>query len=287
MTTTVAAALAQARARGVDRLDAQLMLASLLGVTRSALIAHDDDAVPVDAAARWAGWLARRAGGEPLAYLLGEKEFHGLMLEVTADVLVPRPETELLVDWALELLAATPRTGRDGGDADVLSVLDLGTGSGAIALALKHRQPSLAVSASDVSAGALAVARRNAARLGLAVDFVESSWWQAFAGRRFQLAVANPPYIAAGDPHLAALRDEPRQALTPGGDGLDALREIVAGAPAHLCPGGWLLVEHGFDQAGDVRALLVGAGLAGVATRVDLASHERATGGRLRPPSSG
>jgi release factor glutamine methyltransferase len=287
VTTTVAAALAQARARGVDRLDAQLMLASLLGVTRSALIAHDDGAVPVDAEARWAGWLARRAAGEPLAYLLGTKEFHGLALEVNADVLVPRPETELLVDWALELLAATPRTGRDGGDADVLSVLDLGTGSGAIALALKHRQPSLAVSASDVSDGALAVARRNATRLGLAIDLVESSWWQALAGRRFQLAVANPPYIAAGDPHLAALRDEPRQALTPGGDGLDALREIVAGAPAHLCPGGWLLVEHGFDQGPAVRALFEAAGLAGVATRVDLASHERATGGRLRPPSSG
>jgi release factor glutamine methyltransferase len=287
MTTTVAAALAQARARGVDRLDAQLMLASLLGVTRSALIAHDDGAVPVDAAARWAGWLARRAAGEPLAYLLGTKEFHGLALEVNADVLVPRPETELLVDWALELLAATPRTSRDRGDADVLSVLDLGTGSGAIALALKHRQPSLAVSASDVSAGALAVARRNATRLGLAVDFVESSWWQAFAGRRFQLAVANPPYIAAGDPHLTALRDEPRQALTPGGDGLDALRAIVAGAPAHLCPGGWLLVEHGFDQGRAVRALFEAAGLVGVATRVDLASHERATAGRLRRPSSG
>ncbi len=202
-------------------------------------------------------------------------------------MLVPRPETELLVDWALELLAATPRTARDGGGANVLSVLDLGTGSGAIALALKHRQPSLAVSASDVSDGALAVARRNATRLGLAIDFVESSWWQASAGRRFQLAVANPPYIAASDPHLAALRDEPRQALTPGGDGLDALRAIVAGAPAHLCPGGWLLVEHGFDQGRAVRALFEAAGLAGVATRVDLAGHERATGGRLRPPSSG
>ncbi len=279
--TTVAAALAEARARGVDRLDAQLMLASLLGVGRSALITHDDAPVPADAAARWADWLARRAAGEPLAYLLGTKEFHGLVLEVNADVLVPRPETELLVDWALALLAATSRSGRDEADAAV-PALDLGTGSGAIALALKHRQPALAVSASDVSAAALAVARRNAARLGLAIDFVESSWWQAFAGRRFDLVVANPPYIAAGDPHLAALRHEPRLALTPGGDGLDALRTIVAGAPSHLDPGGWLLVEHGFDQGRAVRALFEAAGLAEVATRSDLAGHERATGGRRR-----
>jgi release factor glutamine methyltransferase len=199
-------------------------------------------------------------------------------------VLVPRPETELLVDWALELLAAAPGAGRDEADAGAPSVLDLGTGSGAIALALKHRQGRLAVSASDVSAAALAVARRNAARLELAVDFVESSWWQAFAGCRFHLAVANPPYIAAGDPHLAALRHEPRQALTPGGDGLDALRAIVAGAPAHLRPGGWLLVEHGFDQGRAVRALFEAAGLTDVGSRTDLAGHERASGGRRRSP---
>jgi release factor glutamine methyltransferase len=287
VTATVAAALAEARARGVDRLDAQLMLAAILGVARSALIAHDDLPVPLDAQARWAQWLARRAAGEPLAYLLGTKEFHGLAIEVNADVLVPRPETELLVDWALALVAALATLGRGASDGGAASVLDLGTGSGAIALALKQRQPSLVVSASDVSAAALAVAGRNASRLGLAIELVESSWWQALAGRCFELVVANPPYIAADAPQLAALRHEPRTALTPGGDGLDAIRAIVAGAPAHLRPGGWLLVEHGFDQGRAVRALFAAAGLASVETRADLAGHERATGGRRLSPPSG
>jgi release factor glutamine methyltransferase len=276
---TVAAALAQARARGVDRLDAQLMLASILGVGRSALIAHEDRPLVFEAEQRWAGWLERRATGEPLAYLVGAKEFHGLELEVNAAVLVPRPETELLVDWALELLAPAPGAGSPEGPR-APSVLDLGTGSGAIALALKRARPTLAVSASDVSAEALAVARRNAARLGLAIELVASSWWQGLAQRRFDLVVANPPYIAADDPHLAALRHEPRTALTPGGDGLDAIRAIAGDAPAHLHRAGWLLVEHGFDQAAAVRALFEGAGLADVATRTDLAGHERATAGR-------
>jgi release factor glutamine methyltransferase len=284
VTATVAAALAEARARGVDRLDAQLMLVAILGVARSALIAHDDRPLPVEAERRWAEWLARRAAGEPLAYLLGTKEFHGIELEVNADVLVPRPETELLVDWALEAIAAVPCAGSAEGERRAASVLDLGTGSGAIALALKQRRPSLHVSASDVSARALAVARRNATRLGLAIELVESSWWQALAGRRFDLVVANPPYIAGDDPHLAALRHEPRSALTPGGDGLDAIRAIVGDAPAHLHPGGWLLVEHGFDQGRAVRALFEAAGLADVETRADLAGHERASGGRRRSP---
>jgi release factor glutamine methyltransferase len=284
VTATVAAALAEARPRGVDRLDAHLMLAAILGVGRSALIAHDERPLPVEAERRWAEWLARRAAGEPLAYLLGTKEFHGLELEMNADVLVPRPETELLVDWALEAIAAVPCVGSTEGERRAASVLDLGTGSGAIALALKQRRPSLAVSASDVSAGALAVARRNATRLGLAIELVESSWWQALARRRFDLVVANPPYIAADDPHLAALRHEPRSALTSGGDGLDAIRAIVGDARAHLHPGGWLLVEHGFDQGRAVRALFEAAGLADVETRTDLAGHERASGGRRRSP---
>jgi release factor glutamine methyltransferase len=282
VTTTVATALAQARERGVARLDAQLMLARILGAPRSALIAHDDRFVPVEAERRWADWLDRRAGGEPLAYLLGEKEFHGLKLEVNADVLVPRPETELLVDWGAQLIAATPRAA--GARAGLASALDLGTGSGAIALALKHLHPSLAVTASDASLPALAVARRNASRLSLAIEFVASSWWQALPGRSFDLVVANPPYVAAADPHLDALRHEPRAALTPGGDGLGALREIVGAAPTHLNEGGWLLVEHGFDQGAAVRGLFAAAGLIDLATQRDLAGHERATGGRRPAP---
>ena len=160
-------------------------------------------------------------------------------------------------------------------------MVDLGTGSGAIALALKRRHPQSAVTATDLSPAALAVARRNAGRLGLAIELVESSWWQGLQGRRFDIAVANPPYIAADDPHLAALRHEPAVALTPGGDGLVALRTIAAGAAACLVPGGWLLLEHGFDQGAAVRSLLAGAAFQGVETRRDLGGQERATGGRL------
>ena len=268
---TIAQALDQARSRGVAMLDARLMLGRLLGRTPTQLIAHDDERLGAQAAAPWADWLTRRAGGEPLAYLLGEKEFRGLMLEVTPEVLVPRPETELLVDWAVELLRSRQPPA---------ALIDLGTGSGAIALAAKQACPGATVTATDASAAALGVARRNARRLALEVDFQETSWWQGLEGRQFSIAIANPPYIRDGDAALAALRHEPRTALTPGGDGLAALREIVAGAPAHLAPGGWLLLEHGFDQAGDVRALLVEAGLEAVETRFDLAGHPRATGGR-------
>ena len=271
---TIAQALDQARSRGVAMLDARLMLGRLLGRTPTQLIAHDDERLGAQAAAPWADWLTRRAGGEPLAYLLGEKEFRGLMLEVTPEVLVPRPETELLVDWAVELLRSRQPPA---------ALIDLGTGSGAIALAVKQACPGATVTATDASAAALGVARRNARRLALEVDFQETSWWQGLEGRQFSIAIANPPYISDGDAALAALRHEPRTALTPGGDGLAALREIVAGAPAHLAPGGWLLLEHGFDQAGDVRALVVGAGLEAVETRFDLAGHPRASGGRRGP----
>ena len=161
-------------------------------------------------------------------------------------------------------------------------MLDLGTGSGAIALALAHRHPQASVVATDASAAALAIAGRNAGRLGLAVELVESSWWDALGGRRFDLVVANPPYVAAHDPHLDALRHEPLAALTPGGDGLGALREIVAGAGARLRDGGWLLLEHGFDQGAAVRSLLAAAGLVEITTRRDLGGHERASGGPLR-----
>jgi release factor glutamine methyltransferase len=282
VTTTVAAALAAARARGIASLDAQLLLARALATTRTTLIAHDERLLTAGEDARWSAWLERRLAGEPLAYLLGEKEFHGLRLEVGAGVLVPRPETELLVDWAAERVPSP--SPRDGLAVDApMRIADLGTGSGAIALALKQLRPRAEVLGSDASAAALAVARRNAARLGLAIEWIESSWWDGLQGRRFDVVVANPPYIAAGDPHLHALRHEPIVALTPGGDGLDALRTIIAGAPTRLDAGGWLLLEHGFDQAVAVRDLLRAAGFASLETRRDLSGLERATGGR-RPP---
>ena len=266
---TVAQALGQARAMGVDRLDAQLILGRILAQSRSWVIAHDDAALdPLQAEAIRAA-LTRRAAGEPVAYVLGEKEFHGLLLQVDAHVLVPRPDTELLVDWALELLSGMPANPR---------VVDLGTGSGAIALAVKHRHPEAAVLATDTSVAALEVARANARRLGLDVAFAQGSWWAGLADRRFDLVLSNPPYIAGGDPHLAALRHEPALALTPGGDGLDALRDIVANAAPHMAPGAWLLLEHGYDQADAVGALLREHGFEGVATHRDLGGQPRCTG---------
>jgi len=282
--TTVAAALAEARGRGVASLDAQLLLARLLATTRTRLIAHDERALTPAESGQWQDALARRLAGEPIAYLLGEKEFHGLVLEVDRSVLVPRPETELVVDWASEAIAALTSKRSLSADTAAIRVVDLGTGSGAIALALKTAHPQSEVIATDVSAAALAVARRNAGRLALAVEFVEASWWQGLEGGRFDVAIANPPYIAADDPHLAALRHEPALALTPGDDGLAALRAIVAGAGTALVPGGWLLLEHGHDQAAAVRQLLADAGFGDVETRRDLAGQERATGGR-RPAS--
>ena len=268
---TCAGAIAEARRRGVDALDAQLLLARILGISRTGVIAHGERALLPMEQERWRDWITRRSAGEPLAYLLREKEFHGLLLEVTPDVLVPRPETELLVDWALQCLPAPLAAG---------TVLDLGTGSGAIALAIKHRRPEARVTATDDSLPALAVARRNASRLGPDIEFVAGSWWQPLGGRRFHVVVANPPYVAAGDRHLSALAHEPRRALTPGGDGLASLREIVDGAGDHLEPGGWLLLEHGFDQGEPVRARMAAAGLTGVATRTDLSGQPRVTAAR-------
>lgn len=270
--TDVAVALKAARAAGLASLDAQLLLARILETTRTGLIAHDERQLSAAEEHRWNDALARRTDGEPLAYLLGEKEFAGLMLEVTSDVLVPRPETETLVDWAAELLAAMPAGPR--------SLVDLGTGSGAIALAVAARCPDARVTATDASPTALDVARRNAARHGARVEFVDGSWWEPLGDRTFDVVLSNPPYIAAGDPHLAALRHEPVAALSPGGDGLGALRQIVAGAGRHLHPGGWLLVEHGFDQDVAVRALLADAGFVAVASRADLAGRPRVSGGR-------
>ena len=268
----VGAALARARALGLDRLDAQLLLAQALQQPRAWLIAHDEAGLTPAQQQAFDTACRRRADGEPLAYLLGEREFHGLMLQVNPAVLVPRPETETLVDWALELLPAMA--------AEAPQVADLGTGSGAIALALKHAHPAARVCAVELSAAALAVARANAERHGLQVQWLAGDWWQPLRGRRFDLVVSNPPYVAGGDAHLQALRHEPLQALSPGGDGLCALARIVQRAPEHLLAGGWLLLEHGHDQAVAVRGMLHGAGFAGLQTRADLAGRPRCSGGR-------
>jgi release factor glutamine methyltransferase len=272
--TTVGQALTQARASGVERLDAQLLLGHLLGRSRSWLLAHDDAALSPEQAARFHVDVARRAAGEPVAYLLGSREFHGLTLQVDARVLVPRPDTETLVDWAIEIAEAQLRS------EAAPRAIDLGTGSGAIALALKKACPYLHVSATDASPDALDVARANAERLGLDVALRHGSWWEAADGAVFDLAVSNPPYVAADDGHLAALRFEPRAALTPGGDGSSALRAIVDGAARRLRPGAWLLLEHGFEQAALVRGLLAAGGFEGPTSRRDLAGHERCTGAR-------
>lgn len=278
---TVADLLAQAKRVGVDRLDAQLLLASLLGQPRAWLIAHDDHALDVSQAEGFMAQLAERARGVPLAYLLGEREFHGLMLRVTPDVLVPRPDTEVLVDWALELLASDERVARADSAGAPATVADLGTGSGAIALALKHARPAAHVCAVERSPAALDVACANGQRLGLTVEWLEGDWFTPLAARRFNLIVSNPPYIDGADTHLAALHAEPIEALTPGPDGLAALRLLARDAPCHLQPGGWLLLEHGHDQGAAVRSLLRTAGLEQVQTRRDLAGHERCTAGRL------
>ena len=269
----VAAALAWARAQGLDSLDAQWLLGHGLGQGRAWLIAHADAALTPAQAQAYRSACLRRADGEPLAYIVGEREFHGLSLQVSPAVLVPRPDTELLVDWALALLPTLP--------GPRPRVLDLGTGSGAIALAVAHRHPAAQLTATDVSPAALAVAGANAARLGLALDLAPGSWWQAVApGSRWHLVLSNPPYIAAGDPHLPALRHEPALALSPGGDGLGALRDIVAGAPQHLLAGGWLLLEHGWNQAHAVAAALRAAGFTAVQTRTDIEARPRCTGGQ-------
>ena len=269
---TLGAALRQLQTGGLPRLEAQMLLLHALGQppqARAWLLAHDDDALPADAATRLHALATRRLAGEPMAYLTGEKHFHGLRLQVDARVLDPRDDTETLVDWALALLPAdAPRR-----------VLDLGTGSGAIALAIAHARPQARVTAVDASADALTVARANAGQLGLAVTLHHGDWLAPVAGERFDPIVSNPPYIAEGDAHLPALAHEPRSALVSGADGLDDLRRIVATAPAHLAPGGWLLLEHGWDQAAAVRALLTDAGFTQVQSRRDLAGIERCSGG--------
>jgi release factor glutamine methyltransferase len=255
------------------RLEAELLLAHALGVSRAWLYAwpeHEPSAEVCDAFERQ---VAARERGEPIAYLIGRREFRSLDLEVTPDVLIPRPETELLVELALARMPL---------DCEA-SVADLGTGSGAIALAIASERPRTSVVATDVSAAALAVAQGNATRLGLRnATFAQGDWCKALGGARFDMIVSNPPYVAEGDPHLDAgdLRYEPIAALVSGADGLDAIRRIVAEVPAHLEAGGWLLLEHGWDQAASVRALLEAGEYADIASECDHAGHERVTLGR-------
>jgi release factor glutamine methyltransferase len=256
-------------------LDAGLLLAHALRTSRARLMAHAKAAVSAAALRRYRALIERRARGEPLAYLTGTREFWSLPLGVSRAVLVPRPETELLVERALAL-----------GSVPDARVADLGTGSGAVALALASERPHWRVTATDLSARALAVARANAARLALrGIDFRLGSWFAPLADERFDLIVSNPPYVAADDPALAdpALAHEPRRALTPGPDGLFCLRVIARAAPQHLTPGGWLLLEHGAGQAAAVRAELVVAGFRYVRSHRDLAGHERITEGRHDP----
>ena len=272
------ALLRKARER-IDVEDASILLAHALSKTPAWLYAHGDAEMSEADAGRFTDLVARREAGEPVAYLTGRRGFWTLDLAVTPDTLIPRPETECLVDLALERLpeAGSPR------------VLDLGTGSGAIALALASERPPARVLATDSSAAALAVARANARQNSVAnVESVQGDWYAPVAGRRFDLIASNPPYIADDDVHLGQgdLRFEPAAALASGGDGLDALRIIVAGAPAHLAPGGWLLVEHGLEQGPAVRALFTAAALTGVETARDLEDRDRVTLGRLAAPST-
>jgi len=269
---TVEAALRRARGR-VKAHEAVLLMAHVLGRPSAWLYAHGDASMEEADAHRFMKLVERRAAGEPVAYLTGRRGFWTLDLAVSPDTLIPRPETERLVELALERVPPEASA----------RVLDLGTGSGAIALALARERPRALVTATDRSNAALAVARRNAADHAINnVAFLPGDWYQPVAGGRFDLVVSNPPYIAGGDAHLARgdLRFEPAAALASGADGLDALRVISAGAPRHLHPGGWLLVEHGMDQGSAVRALFLGAGLENVGTARDLEGRERVTFGQ-------
>jgi len=247
-----------------------MLLLHVLGRTphdRAWLLAHDADPLDATTQALSEAALQRRLQGEPLGYITGHQEFYGLDLQVDARVLCPRADTETLVDWALQVLAANAH------------VVDLGTGSGAIALAIQHQRPDAQVHASDISADALAMAQTNARRLGLNVTFSQGTWLQGLEGP-WDAIVSNPPYIAAADPHLAALIHEPLQSLASGADGLDDLRTIVKQAASRLKSGGWLLLEHGYDQADAVCELLLSGGFADVQSRQDLAGIARCSGGR-------
>ena len=269
----LAAAIGQLASSPSARLDAEVLLAHALERPRSFAHSHAGEALAPAVAARIAALVERRRRGEPVAYLTGHREFWSLDLEVDASVLIPRPETELLVEFALEVLPV---------DAHA-RVLDLGTGSGAVALAIARERPNARVTASDVSAPALTLACHNAERLGIGnITFVTSEWYEALGAMHCDLIVSNPPYVAADDPALTTgdASHEPRLALSPGPTGLEAIERIAAGARAHLRAGGWLAVEHGAEQGEAVRALFSRHGLSTIRTRRDLAGHERVTTGR-------
>jgi release factor glutamine methyltransferase len=251
---------------GIDPREARLLLSAATGFSEASVLAHPERQLPLEVQESFSEMTARRAAGEPVAYILGHKEFYGLELAVTPAVLIPRPETELLVDLALARKPA--------------SVLDVGTGSGAIALAIKRHLPGARVVATDASAAALEVAKRNTIRYGLEVELRHGRWFEPVAGERFEAIISNPPYVLAGDPHLADLRYEPRLAVVAGDDGLDAFRILAREAPSHLLPGGWLLLEHGAGQHDAVRALLEAAGLETSESWPDLAGIPRVSGGK-------
>ena len=270
---SIAAALQAAR-QTIPIAEARLLLCHQLGCAPTWLEAHRDDPLNATQQAVFDAMVARRAAGEPVAYLCGTREFYGRDFGVSPAVLIPRPETELLVEFVLKKAkdVARPR------------ILDLGTGSGCIAITLAVERPQAQVNAADASVAALAVASENGRRLGASVRFVASDWFAAFGTEQFDVVVANPPYVSANDPHLAQgdLRHEPINALQSGTDGLDAIRQIVAHAPEHLRPGGWLLLEHGYDQASSVASLLAAAGLEVIEQHRDLAGIVRVSGGRKR-----
>ncbi len=267
--TTIAATLSGS---GLAAVDARLLLGHALQLSRTQLITQSARQLTADEATQVADLFARRQAGEPVAYLLGEREFYGLAFKVSSAVLIPRPETELLVELAAERLPT-------GGHA-----LDLGTGSGAIAVTLAHLRSDATVSAVDVSLEALTVARLNAAQHQLQITFIHSDWFASISSQPFDLIVANPPYIVDGDPHLQQgdVRFEPLNALTDHADGLACLRTIIEQAPAYLKAAGWLLLEHGYDQASAVRNLLTARGFADVQSWDDLAGIARVSGARLR-----
>ncbi len=273
--TTLGELLAYAR-QHIDRLDARLLLQQATGCTHADLLARPEMPVIGPACTQFVAWVERRAAGEPLAYLVGEAEFRGRVFQVSPAVLIPRPETEVLIELALERLAGSAAA----------DVVDLGTGSGIVAISLALECPAATLSAVELSPAALLVARNNAGRLGAKVDFREGDWFAPLAGQRFDLIVSNPPYVAEGDPHLAlnGLPHEPRMALTdqePDGNGLACIRCIVADAPNYLKPGGWLLFEHGYDQGEACRNLLAAAGFKDAFTHPDLAGIDRVSGAHL------
>ena len=268
---TITQALAAAQTLGLDRLDGQLLLLHALDkpdTERAWLLANDGDVLAEASAEAFRRFSLRRAAGEPLAYIVGYKEFFGLRFNVDSRVLVPRPDTETLVQWAMDVAHGI----------SLPDILDLGTGSGAVGIAIAHHL-KCPVTATDFSADALQIASQNAAQLGVDMQFIQSNWFKKVSGH-YHVIASNPPYIVTADPHLAALTHEPLNALTAGEDGLDDIQQIIELAPQHLLPGGWLLLEHGYDQASGVCELLARRGFAQVQSRMDLAGIARCSGGQ-------